>query len=131
MCGIFGLFDDSHSDRCEGISYCGFEYISLMISDIEQHFICLIAISMSFFGGKMSIEFFCLFFNWVVCLVFVTWLYELFIYFWHLTLLSQILTFVTTWMDLEGIRLSEICQTKASTICYNLYVRSKKWNEWA
>ena len=61
MCVIFGLFDDSHSDRCEGISYCGFEYISLMISDIEQLFICLIAISMSFFG-KMSIAFFCPFF---------------------------------------------------------------------
>ena len=47
MCVIFGLFDDSHSDRCEGISYCGFEYISLMISDIEQLFMCLLAIFVS------------------------------------------------------------------------------------
>ena len=31
------LFDDSHSDRCEAISHCGFVCLSLMISD-EKHF---------------------------------------------------------------------------------------------
>ena len=30
-----GLFDDSHSDRCDVISHCGFICISLMISDAE------------------------------------------------------------------------------------------------
>ena len=30
--------------------------------------------------------------------------------------------FVTTWMDLEGILLSEISQTKTNTAWYHLYV---------
>ena len=34
----------------------------------------------------------------------------------------------TTWMDMESIMLSEINQT--ITVCYHLYVQSKKWNWW-
>ena len=39
---------------------------------------------------------------------------------------NEILPFETTCMDLEGIKLSEISQTKANTVCYNLHVESKK-----
>ena len=34
--------------------------------------------------------------------------------------------FTTTWMDLEGIMLSEISQRKTNAVCYHLYVESKK-----
>ena len=40
--------------------------------------------------------------------------------------MSEILPFATTWMDLEGIKLSEIRQRKTNTVCYHLYVESKK-----
>ena len=39
---------------------------------------------------------------------------------------NEILPFATTWMDLEGIVLSEISQTEKDTVCYCLYVESKK-----
>ena len=39
---------------------------------------------------------------------------------------KEILPFVTTWMDMEGIMLSEISQRKANDVCYHLYVESKK-----
>ena len=37
--------------------------------------------------------------------------------------------FAATWMDLEGIMLSEISQRKSNTISYYLYVESKKYNK--
>ena len=37
-----------------------------------------------------------------------------------------ILPFVTTWMSLESIVLSEISQRKTNTVCPHLYVESKK-----
>ena len=37
---ISGLFDDSHSDRCEVISHCSLICISLMANDIEHLFMC-------------------------------------------------------------------------------------------
>ena len=43
---------------------------------------------------------------------------------------NEILPFVTTWMDLEGIMLSEISQTKTNTVWFHLYVESKKQNKW-
>ena len=52
------LVDDSHADRCEMISPCGF--------------------SLHFLFGKMCIQFFCPFVSWVVYFFGVT-LYELFI----------------------------------------------------
>ena len=38
---------------------------------------------------------------------------------------NEILPFVTTWMDLEGIILSEINQTKTNTVWFHLNVESK------
>lgn len=39
---------------------------------------------------------------------------------------KAILLFVTTWMDLEGIVLSEVSQGKANTVWSLQYVKSKK-----
>ena len=36
--------------------------------------------------------------------------------------------FVATWMELEGVMLSEISQIKTKIVCYYLYVESKKYN---
>ena len=41
------LLDNRHSGRCEGISHCGFMCTSLMINDVEQPFICLLAVCAS------------------------------------------------------------------------------------
>ena len=38
---------------------------------------------------------------------------------------KEILPFVTTWMDLEGIMLSEISQRKTNTVSSHLYADSK------
>ena len=35
---------------------------------------------------------------------------------------KEILPGVTTWMDLEGIMLSEISQRKTNTVCSHLYI---------
>ena len=42
---------------------------------------------------------------------------------------NEILHFATVWMDLEGIMLSEINQTKTNTLCFHSDVGSKKMNE--
>ena len=39
---------------------------------------------------------------------------------------NEILPFATSQMGLEGIMLSEIKQRKTNTVCYQLYVESKK-----
>ena len=53
------------------------------------------------------------------------------VYLYNEILLShkKILPFAITWMDLEGIMLSEISQRKTNTKLFNLYVESKKQNK--
>jgi len=41
---------------------------------------------------------------------------------------NQILPFATTWVDLEGIMLSEINQRKTNTLWFHPYVEFKKQN---
>ena len=39
---------------------------------------------------------------------------------------NEILPSATTWMDLEGIMLSEINHTKTNTVSFHLYMESKR-----
>lgn len=41
------IFNNSHSNKCEAISHCGFFFfISLMITDVKHLFMCLLATSL-------------------------------------------------------------------------------------
>ena len=52
--------------------------ISLMISDVEHLFICLLALCV--LCGELSIQILCSFFNWIVCFIDVQF-YKFFINF--------------------------------------------------
>ena len=43
---------------------------------------------------------------------------------------NEILPFATTWIDLEGIPPNEISWRRKHTLCFRLYVESKKQNKW-
>ena len=51
---------------------------------------------------------------------------HIYIYIIYHKIKNKILLFVTTWMVLEGIMISEISQRKKNTILFHLYVESKK-----
>ena len=42
---------------------------------------------------------------------------------------NEILPFAETWMDLEGIMLSETSQRKTNTVRYHIHMESKKYNK--
>ena len=64
------LFDNSHSDRCEVICHCGFV---LRFPDNLWYwgFFHLPFCHLYVFFGKMFIQVFCPFLNWVVCFFFM------------------------------------------------------------
>ena len=74
------LFYDGHSDRYEVIPHCGFDSISLMISDIEHLFMFLLAICMFPFDKyllRSSAHFvikWLVFWYWVVWAVYIFWI---------------------------------------------------------
>ena len=45
------------------------------------------------------------------------------------TIKNEMLPFAATWMDLEGIMLSETSQRKTNSVWYHLYVKSKNYNK--
>ena len=42
---------------------------------------------------------------------------------------NEIMAFAATWMNLQGIMLSEIRQRETNTVCSQLYVESKEQNK--
>ena len=57
------------------------------------------------------------------------WIKRIYIYimeYYSVIKKNKILPFATKWMNLEGIRLSEVSQRKTNAVCYHLYVESKK-----
>ena len=64
----FRLYDSSHYGRHEIMSYCGFDFISLMASNFENIFMCLLVIYIPCLKKKMFMQILCPFLKIGVCL---------------------------------------------------------------
>ena len=76
---ICGLINDGHFEWYEVVSSGSLIFISLIISDFEQYFMCLFG-HLYIFLGEMSIQVLFPFFSWVVGF-FTVELCKLFVYF--------------------------------------------------
>ena len=72
------LYSSGHSDKYEAILYCSFDFIYLIISDVE-HFSCAFWTSICLLRRNVSLGLLPIF--WLDCLFFYIELYELIEYF--------------------------------------------------
>ena len=77
---IFRLTNDGHSNRYEVVHHCSFDLHFCNNQQCWAFFFHVPISHLYVFLREMSIQVFCLFFNWIVCF-FAVELYELFVYF--------------------------------------------------
>lgn len=82
---IFFVFNNNHSNKCEMISHCGLNLISLMISDVEHICTYLVTICISVlkssYSGTLPILKSIYLFNYLCILFTHCWLVGIFSYF--------------------------------------------------